>query len=278
MTRWLVSPFFNEADVFEIRLGVMGDWADRIIVAEGDLTYAGAKRELVFPQHAERWRPWAKKISYVPVEMPVFEKEHFSYSRSFQAGTGGAWKREELLRNAPLSVMEDLHPDDFVFLSDADEIVRPELLEERELVDPQLYSPILWNLPQHVMHLNWRWPDEVGAVARLVSGRSILESNIQSMVRDVRISAQSTKRCGWHFSYMGGKDMVVHKIKQAAHQELAHHADDEEHIERCLRTGRDMFKRTNRGAISVPLTELPTYVGKNLSKFVHLFGPEIEED
>ena len=274
MTRWLISPYFNEAEVFEIRLAELGDWADVIVVAEGNRSYAGTERDYDFPRHSQRWEPWAEKIRYIEVDLPLYyDHEDKQPMQPFHSCINGPWLREEGLRASLLSAMDDLSDDDVVLASDADEIVRLESVErlERDVFK----TPVLcFELPQYVMHLNWRWATEQGAVARLVRGSALRREGVQKIVRGGGHPLVHGKEHGWHFSYMGGLDRMLYKINQAAHIELRDWAK-EINITRCLRTGEDMFGRFEHQSYSVPITDLPAYVQRNPERFQLLMGPEL---
>lgn len=274
MTNWLISPYFNEAEVYEIRLAELGDWADVIVVTEGNRTYAGAEREYDFPKNAKRWKPWAEKIRYLEVDLPIHPGgiEDLMPQQAFHAIYNGPWAREQTLRGEAIKRMEDLGANDAVLISDADEIVRREVVE-REAANLHKVPVIRFNLPQHVMYLNWRWEQEQGAVARLASGREIRLQGIQMVARG-DYSVALGEDMGWHFSYMGGPERVIHKIQQAAHVELARFGN-ERNVEECYKSGMDLFGRSEFHCYSVETSTLPEYVQKNASKFKSLMGPAI---
>ena len=274
MTRWLISPYFNEAEVFEIRLAELGDWADVIVVAEGNRTFAGTEREYEFPKENRRWEKWAKKIRYVEVDLPLYQDHEGKMAmQPFHSCINGPWLREQGLRGSLVSMMSDLDDDDVVLMSDADEIVRRETVErlERDVFK----TPVLcFDLPQHVMYLNWRWPTEVGAVARLVRGSELRKKGVEKIARGGGYPIVNGDNHGWHFAYMGGLDRILYKINQAAHTELRPWAKSV-NVSHCLITGQDIFGRYEHQAYSVPLADLPEYVQQNPEQFQLLLGADL---
>lgn len=274
MTRWLISPYFNEAEVFEIRLAELGDWADVIVVAEGNRTYAGTEREYEFPKEEQRWKPWEEKIRYLQVDLPLFQDfEGRMAMQPFHSCISGPWLREQALRQSLVTAMRDLDDNDVVLMSDADEIVRREVAERMQ--HDIFKTPVLsFALPQHVMYLNWRWPAEVGAVARFVSGATLRRDGMETIVRGGGYPLVHGQDHGWHFAYMGGLERILYKIRQAAHTELRDWATTT-NVSHSLLTGQDIFGRYEHQAYSVPLSDLPAHVQQNPERFGLLLGHEL---
>ena len=100
MTRFLVFPYFNEAEVVEIKLAEMEPWYDAVVIVEGNRTYAGAMREYDFPNHD--WSRWEGKIRYKQIELPLFPGvEGVQPAQAFEATPNGAWFREEYSAQLP---------------------------------------------------------------------------------------------------------------------------------------------------------------------------------
>ena len=167
--------------------------------------------------------------------------------------------------------MPDLEPEDKVLLTDADEIVKPDVAFRLEDYF------VRFHLPQYVMHMNWRWVWEPQAVARFATGAQILQHGIQGIVRGLEAEARPVMGdMGWHFSYMGGRERAKHKITQAAHIELARYGTSD-NVGRCFTTGEDLFGRgASYQLYSAPLEELPEYVQQNYEKFEWMFGDELD--
>lgn len=272
MTRFLVFPYFNEAEVVEIKLAEMEPWYDAVVIVEGNRTYSGNPREYDFPKHD--WSRWEGKIRYKQIDLPLFPGvEGIMPEQDFQATENGAWFREEYLRNSPLGQMPDLEDDDLVLLTDADEIVKPqELFKVEERVVSE--KVMRFNLPQYVMHLNWRWSWEPFAVARMAMGDLVRQLGIQGVVRGVDARQVPYNDLGWHFSYMGGRERARFKVENAAHIELAKHADN---VERSFETGEDLFGRGETYQLhEAPVDELPMYVQQNYDRFRWMLGPGLE--
>ena len=60
MTVYDCTMFFNENDLFEIRLATHNEFVDKFIVVEAGETHTGHKKPFNFDH--ERFKPWADKF------------------------------------------------------------------------------------------------------------------------------------------------------------------------------------------------------------------------
>lgn len=267
-----VSQFKNEVDVLEIRLGTIAHLIDRFVIAEATVDQRGRPKELVFPQHRERFKEWEDKITYLVIDdMPEGTRHEDDVARE-------RFQRDALLRGMP-----ELQPDDLVFVSDLDEIPYSESLE---LALGMARSGERARLPMdmHVMALNWRWRDRgcrIGSIACVVQGRDILTKGVcHAALWDSRVQALPGVH-GWHLTYQGGAQYIQDKITGMMDkaEALCMPGTDPElvveldWIEECIATGRDMFGRTYRCSDWVDIDQMPPYVQENPEKFAHMMVP-----
>ena len=163
--RYTASQFKNEVDVLEIRLGTIGHLVDRIVIGEATVDQRGRPKDLVFPQHRERFAPWMDKIEYVVIDdMPGGTAHEDDVARERH-------QRDALIRGMP-----DLKPDDVVYVSDLDEIPHPKALAEG-FDNP----PMRFGMDMILYRLNWRWLDRgcrIGTLGAVVKGIDILERGV----------------------------------------------------------------------------------------------------
>lgn len=285
MTTFSLCPFFNELDVLEIRLATLDPVVDVHVIAESTVTYSGDPKPLHFLEHEERFAPWRDKIRYVVVDDMPDGREEVMPHASFHPADSPRWARENHQRDALHRGCHDLRQDDLVYLSDCDEITTPTAFQmAQDLIDQGFEG---WNhyLPQHVMYLNWRWHEPATiAIARFVPGGLInelgpqgareLESRQSLLLGDAagrRELLRTDWLDGWHLSYMGGPEMIAHKIRSAAHVELDQDSfTDPYSIDLRMRYGIDMFDRAERRCRWVQDHRLPDHVLENRERFEHL--------
>ncbi len=222
--------FYNEADILEIKLAEHYPHIDRFVIVEGNRSFSGEPRALVFPQCAGRFAAYADKISYLPIDLPAFDVPSAA---------------EAALRNTQMRGLTTLAPSDFVIVSDTDEIIRGSVLAQlrRDLANPVLEiaafrMPVYWH---RLNYLCVHAPDQraidgvpqplitVGARYGFLKNnppmvlrhkRSLLRvldgGDFQKSIDNVRIYGNA----GWHFSFLGEKDDLLVKMKNYGHQEL----------------------------------------------------------
>lgn len=270
MTTWSLSPFLNEVDVLEIKLAEQDSVVDIFVISEATQTHTGKRRELVFPQHAERFAPWMHKIRYVEVD----------FAKGMRP-----WARENYQRDALGRRLEGLAPDDLVIVCDVDEILRAEVIQEFR--DGKHPVPTTLSFPIHPYRLDWKWDaleDEFSRTVVIPGSQLALrkDGSYRGVQRSVvpTLAQYRTQmpeyhhlvgEFGWHFTYQGSPANIVKKsysiadewVKGLATVESAH---------RAIQTGTDVYGRRDRTSSRVPLTDLPLYVQENRERFAHMIG------
>lgn len=107
--------FFNELDLLEIRLNELDPVVDRFVLVEATVTQRGQPKSLFFRENRERFTKFLPKIEHVVVEdMPAGPQTK-----------SNNWKRENFQRRAIMRGLASAQADDFVLISDLDEIPMP---------------------------------------------------------------------------------------------------------------------------------------------------------
>lgn len=274
MTTWSLTPFFNELDVLEIRLATLDPVVDVHVISESPLTYSGEEKPLHLDsgQARDRLWPWRHKIRRVVVEDSPRGMSLKAPRRALEASESDCWRRENHQREALKKGCEGMQDDDLVLLSDLDEIVAP---AEFNRVGADLsFHPILRpRLSLHVYYLNWRWPRPLEVIARFMRGRTLKALGPQVARLETGMaygSPMAGDGLGWHLSYMGGLEAIQHKLRCAAHHEVAGVAEEITHLETCMATGIDLFGRPDRLSEWVGLEHLPPVIGENPERWRHL--------
>jgi Glycosyltransferase family 17 len=283
MKTWSLTPFFNEVDLLEIRLAELDDVVDIHVIAEANVSYSGRRKPLYFLEHVERFAPWKDKIRYIAVDDMPNGQRTIAPKHLLRAAAGDDnWRRENHQRNALNRGLDGMEADDKVLISDLDEILRADVVRDMKVRSPVLdrfgrMGRIRPSVTLHLYWLNWCWSRlHESPIASFVDGATVLTKGVQHARMLPSLAFKSDKASGWHFSYMGGIQAIQTKISQAAHQEVNKPVYNRRAwIEHCMRTGQDLFRR--KGSLhSVPIEELPRYVGANLDRFGHLIGPPLQ--
>ena len=104
--------YFDEDLILELRLNILYDYVDKFIISEGTYNHRGKKRVLNFQK--EKYSKFQDKIIYIPVD-------------NFP-NLSDPWKMLRFQRNSSMRYLGNLMPEDYVIVSDVDEIPNPDAI------------------------------------------------------------------------------------------------------------------------------------------------------
>ena len=289
--------FFNELDLLEIRLHEHAPVVNRFVLAEATRTHTGHPKPLYFQENRSRFAPFLDRITHVVVDdLPlggVLEADNV--------------RRENHQRNALARGLGNARPNDYVIVSDVDEIIRAQAIREavRRLgIIPAVHlfelrwfyyflnferpRSWIWNGPR-MGRMRHAWtPQGLRSIHppydSTAQGPSDIhppdDRNLFRRIRWMRCTYGRTmdytvhRNAGWHFSYMGGIAAIIKKLESYMHV----HPDafkQRSYIEQCIAEGRsydpadpDPLKlRTIDGSF-------PAYLQQNVEKFRALIADE----
>lgn len=236
-------PFFNELDVLDIRFAELFDTVDRFVIVEATLTHGGQPKPLYFKENLQRYEKYLHKVTHIVVD---------SYPSL------DSWSIERHQRDQIMRGLTECKDSDVIIVSDCDEIPRASSLREYKAekgvmaLEQQLYY---YKLNCASVGAMWDW-------AKIVTYRELKKKSpceiryTQSITPDSRI-----QNGGWHFSYMGNTDDIIHKIEATAHQEYnKDYIKERQRVESRVEQGKDIFDR--------PLTYKFVEIGNTYPKFV----------
>jgi hypothetical protein len=245
---WDCFLFFNELDVLEIRLNELKDRVHRFVLVEAATTFTNHPKPLHYLENKARFSEFNDRIEHVVVNDTSTWRD--------------AWARERHQRNAISRGLAACSNDDLIMVSDVDEIPRASAIPTGgPVVFSQTLSYYCLNTATTTPWKGTRmWPCSL-----IRSGMSI---------QQIRESdAAIVPNGGWHFSYLGGVEMIQAKLTSFAHEEFGKAPyTNTEHLESCLRTGTDLYGREQRFA-RVPMNTLPRFVVDNADRFKHHLSP-----
>ena len=62
MTIFDTFTFYNELDLLELRLNILGDVVDHFVINEANITFTGKPKPLYYQENKERFKKWEHKI------------------------------------------------------------------------------------------------------------------------------------------------------------------------------------------------------------------------
>lgn len=214
-------PYFNEAELLELRLKLLYNKVDRFIITEADHTHSGKPKPLTLLDTLKTIDVPLDKIVYVHVQLPSAEEEP------------SHWVRERKQRDEAKRFIKD---DDIVFVSDCDEILNPEHIDYLAYVkknhennilrvplvflcgraDLRIHNgnnePVSWNTPFFVN----------GKQLKKYTLSQIREDHAWGFHKledsDILITENGfLKEFGWHFTWMGNIDRMQTKESSYCH-------------------------------------------------------------
>lgn len=187
--------FDNELDLLEIRLNTLCGVVDRFVLVEAAMTHQGAAKPLHYEENKERFAEF-NIIHHVPDL-----KDHpCPYTREFAQ------------RRSIKDALTEANPDDYILVTDVDEIPKPEAVLEastrkgRTSLWMQMYyfylnTPVIgfkdWFQPQGVHFRDLKDPQD------------LRNHEYQSKIENA----------GWHFSFCGNAGNAVRKVKSYSHND-----------------------------------------------------------
>ena len=217
--------FYNELDLLELRMNILGDTVDYFVINEATITFTGKKKPLYFAENKERFKKWEDKIIHHVLDdnNQTLEKywEGVQYHRSMM---------EDDIYKLPLyyqracfhkdcaiyALLDHAQDDDIILTSDADEIANPEAIKAiNEWFDPSnhyvLKGPVYYYYLNLLCEKEW--------MGTRVSTMKMLKTMSVDKLRQSHQDAWKVEDGSWHWSFFGDADTVRAKMDAYEHQE-----------------------------------------------------------
>jgi beta-1,4-mannosyl-glycoprotein beta-1,4-N-acetylglucosaminyltransferase len=282
--------FFNELELLELRLHELAGVVDKFVLVEATQTHTNQPKPLHYQENRARFSAFHDKIIHVIVDdLPQ---------------SSDPWIPENFQRNSIARGLTHCRPDDFVLVSDLDEIPRATTVEKmsREIPFNENFFPRAAHAflnsrtflsvfhrrglrRQLRKHHPFVWKFEQDFYRYFLNGRSLrpprsfgtrmLRFRDFSCAEELRHSGYKIVRAGgWHFSWMGGVRRIQEKLAAYAHQERNRpQIAATENIEQSLREGKMFFEPEQRLEF-VPLDDsFPKYLLAHPEKFSDWIQP-----
>tara|TARA_B100000427_G_scaffold326021_2_gene333925 strand:+ start:1572 stop:2453 length:882 start_codon:yes stop_codon:yes gene_type:complete len=282
-------PFFNELDLLEIRLKLLDNIVDRVILVESTRTFSLRKKKLYYFENKDRFKKYNKKIIHIIVdETPaLLDRIFLCKPRSI------FWRikhKKPLVLNAHhidfyqknkiVNGLTNCQDDDILILSDLDEIPNPEIFENISHLKSRRNALEIENfcyfLNGKLFDKNNNEPiNELGPVivefknfrsfhAERKEARNVYKKNNFNALNII-------KRSGWHFGYLGGLKSIKQKLRSAAHTELnKKEINNKDNLINHINSGNFITEHDWKAKYK-PLEQLfPTYICKIFYDYPHL--------
>ena len=116
--------FFDEEMLLDLRLNILDEFVDKFVIVESLYTHSGKEKKLIFD--INKYSKFKEKINYIILKDPPKGIEEISSNDSegeiSRKEILNALKRENLQRDAILNGLKDADSNDWIIVSDLDEI------------------------------------------------------------------------------------------------------------------------------------------------------------
>ena len=283
--------YFDEDVVLDLRLNYLSKYIDKFVIIESRYNHKGEKREPQF--NLKKLQKFKEKIIYILIDKEPDGIEevndndgHEEKSRKFILN---AIKRENFQRNIISQGVVDADDNDWILVSDLDEIPN---LEKNDL--KTFESPLVF-FKQHMIYYkfnlmleNYSW---LGTKAckkknlktpqwlRNIKDRPYPWWRIDTYFSNVKyINIKIIEQGGWHFSYIKNPEDIEKKLKSYLHhREYDVNPIGVESIREMINNKKTIYdlkadKRSNKFGgnnklIKINLGLLPDYISENKDKF-----------
>ena len=283
--------YFDEDLILDVRLNVLDRYVDHFVIVESKFNHKGEKRSLNFD--VKKYKKFENKIKYLVIEeMPnnleAITDQDFGISKEHKF-INNAVKRENFQRNFIKNGLNEAQDEDFILISDLDEIPCLENLDlksvkEKILIFKQLMTYYKFNLALP----NFWWHGTKGCLKRNLKSPQWLrnvKSKKYSLFRlDILFSAMRynsiklIENGGWHFTNIKSAEEIELKFKSYLHhREFELSNINLEDIRKIIKNKyaiydlnvdqRDSKIGNGKKLINLEDKSLPNYIIKNKKNF-----------
>jgi tetratricopeptide (TPR) repeat protein len=253
--------FSHEIDLLETRIKHLRNLVDYFVIVESPWNHQGQPKELTFEKNKARFSAYQDQIIHVVVEeMP----------------RGLPWEREAFQRDCIGIGLDRVgaKDDDLLILGDVDEFPRVEVIETIKN-DKSLSSRLVGlSIGIYAFFVNYKL---VSPFVRPVTvpvglGREIGFSLCRFLlVRTYPFPIPIINEAGWHFTWLGGVDVIWEKMKNFCHVETLDKAMTRDVLEEKVRRGDFNFMKMNANGRIVQIDKrFPEVMADDIARLVEL--------
>ena len=246
----------NEDLILDIRFNTLNKCVDKFILVESKFDHQGNKKKLNF--NINKFKEFKNKIEYLVInEFP---------------NNLNNWERENFQRNYIFEGLKDIDSEDYVIISDVDEIPNLEninnLKNHKFTVFKQKNFSFKLNLINKSLP-NW-FGSRVCKKKYLKSPQWLRDQKVKkySILKFFKIKWNIVEDGGWHFSYLMDAHGIQNKLKSFAHAEFNNEFyTNIKKINKAIDNQKDLFGRDQKYE-KINLDNIfPKYILNNKNKY-----------
>jgi beta-1,4-mannosyl-glycoprotein beta-1,4-N-acetylglucosaminyltransferase len=254
--------YFDEDILLDLRLNILDKVVDKFIIIESSTTHTGLKRKLKF--NINKYKRFKNKIYYFSLENLIIDK-NVKLKKN--------WSKHHLIdqaiRNHINNCIDEANDDDWIIVSDIDEIPKPNKIKEfNKKKKYAFFEQDLYCYKFNLKNLSEpHWYGSRICVKKYLKSpqwlRNIKIQKKQNFIKKLFFNYQIIKDGGWHFTSLKKPEDLIIKLKSFAHNELVkQYMLDVNYISNKIKNFQDLFGRN----IVLKKTELDKYLENFLLK------------
>jgi beta-1,4-mannosyl-glycoprotein beta-1,4-N-acetylglucosaminyltransferase len=253
--------FFDNNFMFNLRYRILENQVDYFVVCESLYDHKGQfkDKKFIFKNDFNE-----NKIKYILLDKPFPKKNN-------------GWENQALQRDYLLDNLDFASEEDYIFFSDPDEIVKPEILNNFEL--SKKYGIFLQNVFNYKFNLYNRYesPWEGTRVSKKKNLKSIDYMRQKVKLKNLKYSLYRIDKeknieifddAGWHFNNIMTPEEISLKLKTFAHTEYSSERySSVDVIKKKINNKVDLFERGHEYQVLKLNEDFPEYILENLEKY-----------
>ena len=252
--------YFNEDLMVDLRLNILNKYVDYFVISESTKTHQGKTKKINFD--INKFSKFKNKIKFIIAD---YDKEI-----NFQNHTGGESPIEQHQRNNLMEGIKDASPEDYIILSDSDEI--PDFTKLKDMSNNRKF--VAFSQKMFMYKLNLQNLKESNWIGSKITKKKYITS--MQDLRNMKFKKypfwridkynQQVIEGGWHFSFLQTPQQIHTKIKSYSHGEFNNENVNEDKIKEKILKNEDIFGRdTVLKKISID-ESYPDYILQNKDK------------
>tara|TARA_X000000950_G_scaffold256517_1_gene322026 strand:- start:336 stop:1136 length:801 start_codon:yes stop_codon:yes gene_type:complete len=252
--------YFNEDHMVELRLNILDKYVDYFVISESTKTHQGKSKKINFD--INKFAKFKRKIKFIIAD--------YKNEIDFNNHTGGESPVEQHQRNSLIEGIKDAQPDDYIVLSDSDEI--PDFTKIKNLNTSKKY--LAFSQKMFMYKLNLQNLNESNWIGSKITKKKYIKS--MQDLRNLKFKNypfwrvdkynQEIINGGWHFSFLQTPQQILTKIKSFSHGEYNKGGINEKNIQEKILKNEDIFDRnTELKKIAIDKS-FPDYIINNQGK------------
>ena len=280
--------YFDEEVVLDLRLNTLNEFVDYFVIVESIFTHKGDKRELKF--NHKKFEKFKNKIIYLVLDKEPKELQKIIDTKNDHGGyIMNALLRENNQRNFISEGLKSANDDDFILISDVDEI--PNL----EKINFGKFSEKIIQFRQEMFYykFNLKLPNLIWTGSKGCKKKDLISPQWLRNIKDKKyslfrfdtifsetkyISIKFIDNGGWHFSNIKSAEEIEYKLKSYLHhREFDINPLNSKEIENIIEKKQAIYdlkvdKRVNKigngsKLENYPINKLPLYLQHNKKKY-----------